>query len=108
MAAIERLMANIDFRKKHISRSASLLCAMLVVLVLAAMPATCLAQTAGTGALSGTVTDASGSSIASAQVTVTSESSGEVRTVTTAGPGTFTVPLLQPGAYRVDVTKDGF
>jgi hypothetical protein len=109
MAAIERLMCRIDFAKDLFSRSRALVVgATLVALFLAAMPATSLAQTAGTGALSGTVTDASGSVIAGAQVTVTSESSGEVRTVTTAGPGTFTVPLLLPGAYRVDVAKEGF
>jgi hypothetical protein len=109
MAAMERLMCRVDLTKDSFSRSrAFVLCAMLVALFLAAMPATSAAQTAGTGALSGTVTDASGSVIAGAQVTVTSESSGEVRTATTAGPGTFTVSLLLPGAYRVDVTKEGF
>ena len=109
MATTEKPMLRKHLTKNSVSRSrAWLRCATLVALLLAAMPATSLAQTAGTGALSGTVTDASGSSIAGAQVTVTSESSGEVRTVTTAGPGTFTVPLLLPGAYRVDVTKDGF
>jgi Carboxypeptidase regulatory-like domain/TonB dependent receptor len=109
MAAMERLMCRVDLTKDSFSRSrAFVLCAMLVALFLAAMPATSAAQTAGTGALSGIVTDASGSSIAGAQVTVTSESSGEVRTVSTNAIGAFAVPLLLPGAYRVDVSKEGF
>ena len=109
MAAIERSMSSVDFQRNCISRRRALmLCATFVALFLGALPAKSAAQTAGTGALSGTVTDASGSVIAGAQVTVTSESSGEVRTATTGGPGSFTVPLLLPGAYRVDVTKDGF
>jgi hypothetical protein len=109
MAAIERLVFSVNAQRNYFSWScASLFCATLVALFLVAMPATSVAQTAGTGALSGTVTDASGSVIAGAQVKVTSESSGEVRTVTTGGPGSFTVSLLLPGAYSVEVMKDGF
>jgi hypothetical protein len=66
------------------------------------------AQTAGTGALSGIVTDASGASILGAQVKVTSDSSGEVRTVTTGAGGTYSVPLLLPGTYLVAASKEGF
>jgi hypothetical protein len=109
MATIERPNSSAKTLAFLASRNCTaFLCATLVALILAVMPATSAAQTAGTGALSGTVTDASGSVIAGAQVKVTRESSGEVRTVTTGGPGSFTVPLLLPGAYRVDVTKDGF
>src|SRR5208282_2934852 len=109
MAARNRLTALIGIQQNRPSRCCSpFLCATLVALILAAAPANSAAQTAGTGALSGTVTDASGSVIAAAQVKVTSESSGEVRTVTTGAAGFFTVPLLLPGAYRVDVTKEGF
>jgi len=66
------------------------------------------AQTAGTGALTGIVTDASGASILGAQVKVTSDSSGEVRTVTTGAGGTYSVPLLLPGTYLVAASKEGF
>src|SRR5215467_343952 len=67
-----------------------------------------LAQTAGTGALSGIVSDASGASVLGAQVKVTSDSSGEVRTVTTSAGGTYSVPLLLPGTYLVEASKEGF
>jgi hypothetical protein len=109
MAAKETLISLIDILKNRASHScALLLCATLVALFLGAMPANSAAQTAGTGALSGTVTDQSGSSIAGAQVKVTSEASGEVRTVTTNATGAFIVPLLLPGTYRVEVSQTGF
>ena len=109
MAAIQYFLYGMDKQWDCSSQKwKGFLCATLVGLILGVMPARSAAQTAGTGALSGTVTDASGSVIAGAQVRVTSENSGEVRTVTTGAPGSFTVPLLLPGTYRVDVTKDGF
>src|SRR5271154_1736626 len=109
MAAKERLISSIDVQRNRSSRTCALfLCATLVALILGGMPANSPAQTAGTGALSGTVTDQSGSSIAGAQVKVTSESSGETRTVTTNATGYFVVPLLLPGTYRVEVAQTGF
>jgi hypothetical protein len=66
------------------------------------------AQSASTGALAGVVTDASGAVIPGVQVQVTSEASGEVRTVTTGAAGNYSVPLLPPGRYTVVVSKSGF
>jgi hypothetical protein len=109
MAAKETLISSFDIQENRASRSCALfLCATLVALFLLAMPAISAAQTAGTGALSGTVTDQSGSSVGGAQVKVTSEASGEVRTVTTNATGYFVVPLLLPGTYRVEVSQTGF
>jgi hypothetical protein len=109
MAAIERLISSIEVQGMRASRCWALfLSATLVALFLGGLPVKSAAQTAGTGALSGTVTDPSGSSISGAQVKVTSESSGEVRTVATNNIGVFNVPLLLPGAYRVEVIQPGF
>jgi Carboxypeptidase regulatory-like domain/TonB dependent receptor/TonB-dependent Receptor Plug Domain len=109
MAAKETLISSIDIQRNRASRCCALfLCATLVALFLLAMPAISAAQTAGTGALSGTVTDQSGSSVAGATVKVTSEASGEVRTVTTTATGYFVVPLLLPGTYHVEVSQTGF
>jgi hypothetical protein len=109
MAAIERLISSIELQGMRASRCWALfLSATLVALFLGGLPVKSAAQTAGTGALSGTVTDPSGSSISGAQVKVTSESSGEVRTVATNNIGVFNVPLLLPGAYRVEVIQPGF
>ena len=71
---------------------------MLVCLLLS-FPA--LAQTAGTGALTGAVTDNNGAVVPEAKVTVTNEATGETRTVMSQSNGTYVVPLLLPGSYRV-------
>jgi len=67
-----------------------------------------LAQTAGTGALTGAVTDNNGAVVPEAKVTVTNESTGEARTVTSQSNGSYVVPLLLPGSYRVEFSKTGF
>ncbi|MGH9837804.1 MAG: carboxypeptidase regulatory-like domain-containing protein, partial [Blastocatellia bacterium] len=66
------------------------------------------AQTASTGALTGAVTDATGAVVPGVQVKVTSEATGEARTVVSQSNGSYTVPLLLPGSYRVEFSKTGF
>ena len=66
------------------------------------------AQTAGTGALSGTITDQSQAVVAGAQVKAKNETSGEQRSVVAGGNGSYVVPLLTPGTYRIEVSADGF
>src|SRR5580704_8885027 len=66
------------------------------------------AQTAATGALSGTVKDQVGALVIGAQIKVTNLATLESRTMVSAGAGNYTVPLLVPGAYRVEVSKSGF
>lgn len=67
-----------------------------------------MGQSASTGALVGTVTDSSGSTVSDARVDVVNEITGERREVSTNENGTFVVPLLPPGSYRIAVTKTGF
>jgi hypothetical protein len=66
------------------------------------------AQTASTGALTGVVTDATGGTITGASFRVTSQATGEVRTVVTGATGIYFVPALPPGPYTLNVSKDGF
>jgi len=66
------------------------------------------AQTAQTGALNGLATDPSGSVLPQVKVTVTSTETGQVRTTTTQGNGKYLVPLLPPGTYKVEATREGF
>src|SRR5712691_3778541 len=66
------------------------------------------AQTAGTGALTGTVTDSSNSAIPSATVTATNTGNGQSRVTTTGESGSYRFSLLQPGAYRVKFEAPGF
>ncbi len=67
-----------------------------------------VAQTAGTGALSGTVMDSSGAVIRDVKVTATSNDTGQVRTATTAVDGTYNIGLLPPGNYKVRFEANGF
>jgi hypothetical protein len=109
MAAIQNFIADFEDPTKSIRRLHKLfLIATLVAFIFCVVSPSAAAQTASTGALAGVVTDASGSSIAGAQVQVTSEASGEVRTVTTGAAGNYSVPLLLPGRYTVAVSKTGF
>jgi Flp pilus assembly protein TadG len=64
-------------------------------------------QTAGTGAIAGVVTDASGAVVAGATVTVTNNLTGEKRPAVSAGRGDYTVSLLPPGTYTVEALKAG-
>jgi Carboxypeptidase regulatory-like domain len=66
------------------------------------------AQTAGTGALTATVTDPSGAAIAGASVTVSHAATGLSRTQTTETSGSTTFTLLPPGDYAVSFSATGF
>jgi Carboxypeptidase regulatory-like domain len=68
-----------------------------------------LAQGGATGAINGTVQDASGAVLAGARVDVVSEGTGQVvRQLTTDSSGVFVVPFLPVGTYSVEVSAAGF
>ena len=60
------------------------------------------------GSFSGTVTDKTGSVIAGAKITVTSQATGVSRTVTTDDSGHYLVPLLPVSIYTLRVDSSGF
>lgn len=60
------------------------------------------------GAIVGTVTDASGAGMPGATVKVASLGTNEVRTVSTSAAGTYSVPNLAAGTYRLEVQQSGF
>jgi Carboxypeptidase regulatory-like domain len=67
-----------------------------------------MAQTANTGALTGTVTDPSGAVIVGAMVTVTNLATGQTRTTSTTSNGSYQLSLLSPGNYSVRFDAKGF
>ncbi|MGZ7100085.1 MAG: carboxypeptidase-like regulatory domain-containing protein, partial [Candidatus Angelobacter sp.] len=67
-----------------------------------------LAQSAGTGALTGTVTDPSGAVIPGVAVTATNTDTNQTRAATSGENGFFQFTLLPPGSYRVRFTANGF
>jgi hypothetical protein len=67
------------------------------------------AQGGATGAISGTVEDTTGASVANAEVRITNQATNVMeRSVNTGGDGTFTAPLLPVGTYSLAVTSAGF
>ena len=65
--------------------------------------------TAGMGAISGTVVDASGAPVAAAKVVVSNPSLGVTRELSTTAAGVFSAPALVPErGYKVSVEKQGF
>src|ERR1700690_2503242 len=66
------------------------------------------AQTASTGALTGTVTDSSGAVIPNVSVTAVSADSGASRTATTGSDGSYSIALLPLGNYSVKFEAVGF
>src|SRR5277367_704242 len=60
------------------------------------------------GSVSGTVTDASGSAVPDAQVTLTNVNTASKQTYTTGADGLYSFVNLNPGEYRVDFEKAGF
>jgi Carboxypeptidase regulatory-like domain/TonB dependent receptor/TonB-dependent Receptor Plug Domain len=81
---------------------------VVVVLVLSlcwSLPS--IAQTI-TGTISGDVTDTSGAVVASATITVENLGTNEKRTATTTTSGSYRVPDLAIGKYKVTATAPGF
>ncbi|MGB9197645.1 MAG: TonB-dependent receptor [Terriglobales bacterium] len=66
------------------------------------------AQTGGTGAISGAITDPSAAMLVGAQVKVTDVATGFTRTSESNDHGLYLVSLLPPGHYTLEVTKQGF
>ncbi len=67
-----------------------------------------MAQSAGTGALTGTVTDPSGAAIPNVTVALTNTETNLARTTVTGTDGSYRFTLLPPGTYRVRMTATGF
>src|SRR5215813_13547835 len=63
---------------------------------------------AGVGTILGTVTDNSGATIAKAHVNVTNVNTNVTERTETTDAGTYSVPYLKPGIYRVTVESTGF
>lgn len=66
------------------------------------------ARAQATSTLTGIAVDQSGAKITGATVQVTEQQTGVVHSVTTNSSGEYTVPLLQPGTYRVRAMAAGF
>ena len=77
------------------------------LLLLAAFVLPAAAQS-NKGTITGTVTDPAGAVVKDAKVTATNVATGEAREATTGDEGTYSLPALDPGVYRVTVDATGF
>lgn len=68
---------------------------------------TAFGQTA-TGEISGHILDPTGAAVPQADVGVANVATSVQRTVQSDAAGRYTVPLLEPGVYRITVRKQGF
>ncbi len=66
------------------------------------------AQIAGTGAISGVVRDPSGALVPGASITATDAATGLARHVVSSAKGEFEIPILEPGHYKLAISKPGF
>lgn len=60
------------------------------------------------GTIAGTVTDPNGAAVKGAKVTATNTATGESREATTGDEGTYVMPALDPGLYKITVDASGF
>jgi hypothetical protein len=88
-----------------IRRTSIALAAAFVVLLLGVLP---LHAQMDTGALLGTVTDASGAAIHGATVTLTNEGTNAALTTTTGADGVYKFSPVKIGTYTVNATYQGF
>jgi hypothetical protein len=80
-----------------------------MAIAVAAFGGACLyAQSAGTGTITGTVTDPAGAVVPEAEIVVHNTATGADRAVATNGAGIYSAAFLQPGAYELTVSKAGF
>src|SRR5262249_26696781 len=61
-----------------------------------------------TGSIVGNVTDSGGAAVAGAKVTITETSTGIAHTATTNEDGVYVMPYLPPGAFKVEIERQGF
>src|SRR5215470_19375156 len=79
------------------------ICSMLICYQLPAR-----AQSASTGAVSGSVLDPSNAVVAGATITVTNKATGEKRTVNSGPAGSYLLPFLPPGNYTLVASAKSF
>jgi len=60
------------------------------------------------GSFTGAITDTTGASVPEATITAVEQNTGFQRSATSAVDGSYTIPLLPPGVYKLVTEKSGF
>src|SRR5215468_11513369 len=81
---------------------------LALLVIIAAGNLLAYSQVTSTSSISGAVVDPSGAVVTGATITVKNDATGEEFRATSAGNGTFTVPALTAGVYKITVAAPGF
>src|SRR5579859_5329059 len=93
---------NSRFREKRMANSS--IRSFVIGVVMLTLAVAAFGQGGATGAITGTVQDASGAVVANADVRITNQETNVLeRSVRTGPDGTFTAPLLPVGTYSVSI-----
>jgi hypothetical protein len=80
----------------------------LLLVMLTTQPNRAFAQAAGSGTITGSVTDPTGAVVPGADVTIRNTDTRVERRIGTTDAGLFTAVFLPPGHYEVQASKKGF
>lgn len=93
-------------KEDPVTRKKSVLVVLLAALIASTVASVAFAQQSAQ--VTGLITDTSGALVQGAQITAINDDTG-IRTTTASNEaGTYTIPSIPPGSYRVEVTKTGF
>src|SRR5262245_29514103 len=81
---------------------------LALLVIMAAGNLLVFSQVTSTSSISGAVVDPTGAVVTGAVITVKNDANGEEFRATSAGNGTFTVPALTAGVYKITVAAPGF
>ena len=81
---------------------------LFAVLAISLFASQAFAQSATTGAISGTISDPTNAVVPNVPVTLTSLGTGVSATTTANSSGAYSFPLLGPGSYKITVKQAGF
>ena len=86
----------------------SSLCNIALVGLFCMMAASPAWSQAATASVTGTVTDPTGAVVPGAEVTITNQATGAIRTASTDAVGKYLIVQLAPATYRVEIKMSGF
>lgn len=94
--------------KLQIKKRLNHILACLTIAIILAISVTVSFAQSDQSRIAGTVTDASGASLAGATVVVKNEKTGEERTVSSDGEGAFLIIALKPSIYTISASANTF
>jgi hypothetical protein len=109
LASVKKGMKTMWFSDLYKGTCAASACSILLTFsIFLLLPGPLSGQSVAVAQISGTVTDPSGAAITNAQVSMTETDTQATRTTVTDSSGSYTLPDLPVGPYRLEVKSAGF